>query len=58
MEWYRCQYKRNHGCKKDYVWNPSTCTCDNGMCLESIADDLVNVSDKIIIVTNTDDGKR
>ena len=27
--------------KKDYSWNPSTCICENGKYLKSIADTLV-----------------
>ena len=35
-------------CKKDYIWNPRTCTCGNGKCLESIIDDSVIIWDEII----------
>ena len=33
--------RKHHVCKKDYIWNPRTCTCGNGKCLESIIDDSV-----------------
>ena len=26
-------------CEKDYVWNPGTCSCENGKYLASIMDD-------------------
>ena len=32
---------KNHICKKDYLWNPSTCTCKNDEYSESIIDDSV-----------------
>ena len=22
--------RKYHMCKKDYIWNPSACTCENG----------------------------
>ena len=25
----RCDYKKPHVCKKEYVWTPSTCICEN-----------------------------
>ena len=30
--------KKSHVYEKDYVWNPATCNCENGKCLESIRD--------------------
>ena len=28
----KCQYecKKHHICKKDYIWNPALCNCENG----------------------------
>ena len=26
--------KKHHVCEKDYIWNPSTCSCENGKYLE------------------------
>ena len=34
--------------KKDYVWNPSTCNCENGKYLAIIMDDLAIMCDEII----------
>ena len=34
--------------KKDYIWNPATCTCENGEYLGSIIDDSVITCDDII----------
>ena len=36
--------------KKDYSWNPNTCTCENSTYLGSIADNLVITCDEIISV--------
>ena len=33
--------------KKDYIWNPGTCSCENGRYLASIMDDWVMTCDKI-----------
>ena len=30
--------RKHHVCEKDYIWNPSTCSCDNGKYLASIID--------------------
>ena len=32
---------RKNNAWKDYIWNPSTCTCENGKYLESIIGDSV-----------------
>ena len=49
---YHCEYrnlkKKHHGCDKDYIWNPTTCTCENGKYLASISDDSVITCDEII----------
>ena len=34
--------------KKDYIWNPATCSCKNGKYLGSITDDSVITCDEII----------
>ena len=34
--------------QNDYIWNPSTCTCEGGKYLESIIDDSVIMCDEII----------
>ena len=45
---FRCECKKHHISEKDYIWNPSTCTCENGKYLASIIDDLVITCDEII----------
>ena len=35
-------------CEKEYVWNPSTCSCQNGKYLVSIMDDSVIMCNEII----------
>ena len=37
-------------CGKDYIWNPRTCTCENGKYLVNIIGDSVITCDKIIEV--------
>ena len=27
----QCECKKIHVCEKDYVWNPATCNCENGI---------------------------
>ena len=39
---------KRHVCEKDYIWNPSTCSCENGKYLASIMDDSVITCDEII----------
>ena len=34
--------------KKDYIWNPATCSCKNGKYLASIIDNSVIMCDEII----------
>ena len=45
-----CQYKckKHHICEKDYIWNPATCSCENGKYLANIMDDSVITCDEII----------
>ena len=45
---------KKHICEKDYIWNPVTCSCENGKYLVSIIDDnLVMKCDEIIEETKT-----
>ena len=44
----RCKCKKHDICEKEYVWNPSTCNCENGKYLSSIMDDLAIMCDEII----------
>ena len=39
--------------EKDYTWNPSTCTFENGEYLESITDDSAIMHDEVIEETIT-----
>ena len=34
--------------KKNYIWNPATCSCENGQYLESIMDDSLIKNDGIV----------
>ena len=43
-----CECKKRHVCGKDYVWNPSTCSCGNGKYLASIMDDSAIMCDHVI----------
>ena len=44
----RCECKKHDMYEKDYIWNPSTCSCKNGKYLASIIDDSVITCDEII----------
>ena len=44
--WYDC--KKCHVWDKDYVWNSTTCNCENGKSLASNTDDSVITCDVII----------
>ena len=44
----RCECKKHNICKKDNVWNPATCSCENGKYLTNIMDDSVITYEKII----------
>ena len=46
----QCECKNYRRCKKDYSWNPSTCICENGKYLKSIADTSVVTCYEIISV--------
>ena len=35
----RCECKRRHVCEKDYIWNPSTISCENGKYSASMMND-------------------
>ena len=43
-----CECKNRHVCEKEYVWNPSTCNCENGKYLASIMDDSAIICDEVI----------
>ena len=44
----QCQCQKCHICEKDYVQNPSTCSCENGDYLASIMDDSTIICDEVI----------
>ena len=44
----RCESKKHHISEKKYIWNPSTCICENGKYLAIILDDSVSTCDEII----------
>ena len=46
---YQCLYqcKKCHVGEKDYIWNPATCSCQNGKYLASTVDDSAITSDEI-----------
>ena len=35
----QCQFKKRHVCENNCVWNPTTCSCENGKYLARIMDD-------------------
>ena len=45
--------KKYRICEKDYIWNPATCSCENGKYLASIIDDSVITCVGIIGETKT-----
>ena len=45
--WCECKNSKEHRvCKKEYIWNPATCSYENGKYSESIIDDLVIFCDE------------
>ena len=44
----RCECKKIHVCKKDYVWDPAACNCKNGKYLASIMGDSTISFDELI----------
>ena len=47
--WCECKnLKQHHVCEKDYIWNPATCSCENGNYLANIVNDSVTTCDEII----------
>ena len=43
-----CQCKKYDVGEKDYIWNPATCSCQNGKYLASTIDDSAITSDQIL----------
>ena len=46
-KWW-CDCEKRHLCEKEYIWNPSTCSCENGKYLASTMDDSAIMCDEII----------
>ena len=44
----QCECKKRNVCEKDCIWNPSTCSCENGKNLASIMDDSAITCDEVI----------
>ena len=44
----QCECKQSHVWEKVYIWNPATCSCENGKYLASIMDDSVITCEEII----------
>ena len=40
--------KKHHVCEKEYVWNPSTCICENGRYSASVMDESVITCEEVI----------
>ena len=43
-----CECKKHNINEKDYMWNPATCSCENGKYLTNIINDSVIMCDEII----------
>ena len=43
-----CECKKHHVCKKDYILNSATCSCENSKYLASTIDDSVITCDEFI----------
>ena len=55
---YQCECKNYRKCKRDYIWNPSICICENSKCLKSVVETSVTESDAIVIVLDIVSKKR
>ena len=44
----RCECEKHHICEKDHIWNPATCSYENGKYLSSILDDSVITCGEVI----------
>ena len=45
--------KKHNECKKDYIWNPTTCSCKNGGYLRIFIDDSRITSNKLVNAANS-----
>ena len=46
-------WEKHNVCEKDYIWNPTTCTCKSGKYLRIIIGKSVVICDEIIEVAQT-----
>ena len=46
--------KKHQVCEKDYLWNPSTCNCENLKYLANVMDNSTITSDEIIELYDED----
>ena len=44
----QCECDDHNSCEKDYIWNPATCSCENGKYLRSVIDGLKITCDEVI----------
>ena len=49
---HECRYdcKKRHVYKKDYIWNPSECNCENRKYLGSIMNDSAITCNEVIVI--------
>ena len=48
-----CKCKKYHVCKKDYIWNPAICNCENAKYLASVIGDSASTCHEILNTTKT-----
>ena len=44
----QCECKKHHVCEKSCIWNPATCSCENGKYLASIMDNSAITCNEIV----------
>ena len=52
----RCESKKHHICGNEYVWNSSTCICENEKYLANIMDDSAIICDEVVDAYEVVDG--
>ena len=45
---YRCECRKHNICEKDYIWNSTTCSCENEKYLASIMNDSAIIYNEVI----------
>ena len=57
--WCECKnLKEHHVCKKHYIWNPATYSCENFKYVGNIIDNSVITCEKVINITSTTTKKK